>query len=85
MLKSVKEQLRAVPGRGLGYGALRYLTPADRVHPAGRPGAGPAPQVSFNYLGRTGAGGTTGPLGRVAKRSIMTPASTSWVMARLAV
>ncbi|MGH3801879.1 MAG: condensation domain-containing protein, partial [Pseudonocardiaceae bacterium] len=47
-LKSVKEQLRAVPGRGLGYGVLRYL--------AQEPGLGgrPAPQVSFNYLGRFG-------------------------------
>ena len=41
-LKSVKEQLRAVPNRGLGYGALRYL------------GGGadcPPPSVGFNYLG----------------------------------
>ncbi|MEU4805249.1 amino acid adenylation domain-containing protein [Actinosynnema sp. NPDC023587] len=41
-LKSLKEQLRAVPGRGIGYGALRYL--------AGGPACDPA--VSFNYLGR---------------------------------
>ncbi|MBB5954029.1 amino acid adenylation domain-containing protein/non-ribosomal peptide synthase protein (TIGR01720 family) [Saccharothrix tamanrassetensis] len=41
-LKSVKEQLRAVPGRGIGYGALRHL--------AGGPVCDPA--VSFNYLGR---------------------------------
>ncbi|CCH30562.1 non-ribosomal peptide synthetase [Actinosynnema sp. NPDC047251] len=41
-LKSIKEQLRAVPGRGVGYGALRYL--------ADGPGCDPA--VSFNYLGR---------------------------------
>ncbi|HKN99659.1 MAG TPA: amino acid adenylation domain-containing protein, partial [Pseudonocardiaceae bacterium] len=42
-LKSVKERLRSVPRRGVGYGALRYLT-----------GTAPAidPQVSFNYLGR---------------------------------
>src|SRR5207249_3177007 len=43
-LKSVKEQLRAVPRRGLGYGALRYLrtgTPA-----ADDLARGPAPQVS---------------------------------------
>ena len=44
-LKSVKEQLRAVPHRGPGYGALRYLT-----------GAGTSlasqPPVSFNYLGQ---------------------------------
>src|SRR2546430_660943 len=49
-LKSVKEQLRAVPGRGLGYGALRYLR-------EGVPGAeglagGAEPEVSFNYLGQ---------------------------------
>ncbi|MER5267683.1 amino acid adenylation domain-containing protein [Actinosynnema sp. NPDC002837] len=42
-LKSVKEQLRAVPGRGLGYGALRHLA---RTAPACDP------RVSFNYLGR---------------------------------
>jgi amino acid adenylation domain-containing protein/non-ribosomal peptide synthase protein (TIGR01720 family) len=43
-LKSVKEQLRAVPGRGLGYGALRYL--ADPPLPPAT-----EPQVAFNYLG----------------------------------
>ncbi|MGH7745847.1 MAG: condensation domain-containing protein, partial [Candidatus Dormibacteria bacterium] len=45
-LKSVKEQLRAVPGRGLGYGALRYLTQTSGL------AGGAAPQVSFNYLGQ---------------------------------
>ncbi|WP_367127293.1 amino acid adenylation domain-containing protein [Saccharothrix sp. HUAS TT1] len=42
-LKSVKEQLRAVPGRGIGYGALRRLA---RTAPACDP------RISFNYLGR---------------------------------
>ncbi|HEX2288933.1 MAG TPA: condensation domain-containing protein, partial [Pseudonocardiaceae bacterium] len=42
LLKSVKEQLRAVPGRGLGYGALRYLTPTQALADQ------PHPQVSFN-------------------------------------
>ncbi|MGH3611415.1 MAG: amino acid adenylation domain-containing protein, partial [Pseudonocardia sp.] len=45
-LKSVKEQLRGVPRRGIGYGALRYLTET-----IGLAGAA-APQVSFNYLGQ---------------------------------
>jgi non-ribosomal peptide synthase protein (TIGR01720 family) len=45
-LKSVKEQLRAVPGRGLGYGALRYFT--DRGSELGAVG----PPISFNYLGQ---------------------------------
>ncbi|OXM62114.1 non-ribosomal peptide synthase/polyketide synthase [Amycolatopsis vastitatis] len=50
LLKSVKEQLRAVPRRGVGFGALRYLT-----------GTAPAlePEISFNYLGRLdGAAGS---------------------------
>ncbi|NBH12580.1 condensation domain-containing protein, partial [Amycolatopsis sp. SID8362] len=56
-LKAVKEQLRAVPRRGIGYGALRYLT-----------GTAPDidPLVSFNYLGRfddaDGGAFQTGPL-----------------------
>ncbi|RKT55883.1 non-ribosomal peptide synthase protein (TIGR01720 family)/amino acid adenylation domain-containing protein [Saccharothrix australiensis] len=41
-LKAVKERLRAVPNRGIGYGALRHF--------AGGPVCDPA--VSFNYLGR---------------------------------
>ncbi|MCT9935259.1 amino acid adenylation domain-containing protein [Planotetraspora sp. A-T 1434] len=45
-LKSVKEQLRAVPRRGLGYGALRYLGGAVQAETDRRP------QVSFNYLGQ---------------------------------
>ncbi|MFE7469461.1 condensation domain-containing protein, partial [Streptomyces sp. NPDC057499] len=45
-LKAVKEQLRAVPDRGVGYGALRYLGGglAAPVHGD--------PQITFNYLGR---------------------------------
>jgi aspartate racemase len=48
VVKSVKEQLRQVPGHGIGYGLLRYLnTDTARIL-----GALPGPQVSFNYLGR---------------------------------
>ncbi|MFD1148976.1 amino acid adenylation domain-containing protein [Saccharothrix hoggarensis] len=42
-LKSVKEALRAVPRRGIGYGVLRHLA---RTAPACDPAVG------FNYLGR---------------------------------
>ncbi|BDM74033.1 non-ribosomal peptide synthetase (plasmid) [Streptomyces nigrescens] len=45
-LKSVKEQLRAVPGRGLGHGALRHLAPTAGIADAA------LPPISFNYLGR---------------------------------
>ncbi|MEV7872746.1 condensation domain-containing protein, partial [Streptomyces sp. NPDC088124] len=46
-IKSVKEQLRAVPHRGVGYGALRYLgdAPVDAL-------AALDPQISFNYHGQ---------------------------------
>ncbi|MET0700178.1 MAG: amino acid adenylation domain-containing protein, partial [Mycobacterium sp.] len=50
-VKTVKEQLRAVPRNGLSYGALRYLSGRPR------PDLAVSPQVLFNYLGRfTGAG-----------------------------
>jgi non-ribosomal peptide synthase protein (TIGR01720 family) len=52
VVKSVRRQLRAFPGNGFGYGALRYLT--------GKLPAGPKPQVSFNYLGQFDSGGETG-------------------------
>ncbi|WP_306362892.1 non-ribosomal peptide synthetase [Nocardia sp. CC227C] len=49
VLKSVKEQLLAVPDRGVGFGLLRHLEPAaaDRL-------TGDIGQLGFNYLGRTG-------------------------------
>jgi amino acid adenylation domain-containing protein/non-ribosomal peptide synthase protein (TIGR01720 family) len=50
VLKSVKEQLRAVPRRGLSYGALRYLSPPDS--PASVLRDDPLPQISFNYHGQ---------------------------------
>ncbi|MFB9840442.1 condensation domain-containing protein, partial [Actinoallomurus acaciae] len=47
-LKRVKEQLRALPDHGLGYGLLRHL------HAGTGPDLAklPVPQISFNYLGR---------------------------------
>jgi non-ribosomal peptide synthase protein (TIGR01720 family) len=50
LIRSVRRQLRAVPGKGIGFGALSYLgTPAARQRLAV---AGPGPQIAFNYLGR---------------------------------
>jgi non-ribosomal peptide synthase protein (TIGR01720 family) len=49
-LKEVKEQLRQIPERGIGYGLLRYLTKdADVSQQMARV---PQPQIIFNYLGR---------------------------------
>jgi amino acid adenylation domain-containing protein/non-ribosomal peptide synthase protein (TIGR01720 family) len=49
-LKSVKEQLRHTPNRGIGYGMLRYL--CGNLATVERLQALPKPEVSFNYLGQ---------------------------------
>ncbi|MER7771803.1 amino acid adenylation domain-containing protein [Kitasatospora sp. NPDC096140] len=48
-LRNVKEQLAAVPGKGLGFGLLRHLNP--RTAPA--LAALGTPDIGFNYLGRS--------------------------------
>ncbi|MFB6809233.1 amino acid adenylation domain-containing protein [Streptomyces sp. NPDC056387] len=47
-LKRIKEQLRALPDNGTGFGLLRHLHPEGRA----RLGGLPRPQIGFNYLGR---------------------------------
>ncbi|HZR38635.1 MAG TPA: condensation domain-containing protein, partial [Ktedonobacteraceae bacterium] len=49
-LKSIKEQLRAIPQRGIGYGLLRYLCEDTQV--AEQVSQLPAAELSFNYLGQ---------------------------------
>ncbi|MFL5540990.1 MAG: condensation domain-containing protein, partial [Longimicrobiaceae bacterium] len=49
-LKRVKEQLRAVPRRGIGYGALRGLSPDAQLRRA--LAAQAEPEILFNYLGQ---------------------------------
>ncbi|HEY7489757.1 MAG TPA: amino acid adenylation domain-containing protein, partial [Candidatus Tectomicrobia bacterium] len=49
-LKAVKEQLRAVPNRGISYGLLRYLHSDERLSEQVR--SLPQAEVSFNYLGQ---------------------------------
>ncbi len=68
-LKSVKEQLRRIPRRGIGYGVLRYLS--DDHSTRQRLSDLPQAQLSFNYLGQFGdytavesIGPTCGPLNR---------------------
>lgn len=49
-LKFMKEQLRDIPNRGIGYGLLRYLTETETIREQIR--TLPQPEVIFNYLGR---------------------------------
>ncbi len=49
VIKQVKEQLRKIPNKGIGYGVLRYLTSSKQTE-------GICfqlqPEISFNYLGQ---------------------------------
>jgi non-ribosomal peptide synthase protein (TIGR01720 family) len=51
-IKSIKEQLRAVPQRGASYGVLRYCSTDGAVVAALQ--ARRAPEVLFNYFGQAG-------------------------------
>ena len=47
-LGRVKEQLRAIPDKGIGFGLLRYLNPETSEALA----AAPPRHIGFNYFGR---------------------------------
>ncbi|MGO4421570.1 condensation domain-containing protein, partial [Streptomyces sp. MCAF7] len=53
VLKRVKELVRSVPDRGIGFGLLRYLN--SETGALLREGA--RPEIGFNYLGRFEVGG----------------------------
>ncbi|BAY66479.1 amino acid adenylation domain-containing protein [Calothrix brevissima NIES-22] len=50
ILKSVKEQLRQIPHKGIGYGLLRYLCLDEQISQKFQ--SYPTAQISFNYLGQ---------------------------------
>ncbi|MEH2130688.1 MAG: amino acid adenylation domain-containing protein [Nostoc sp.] len=50
ILKLIKEQLRRIPNRGIGYGLLRYLHQDHTIRTKLQ--ALPQAEVSFNYLGQ---------------------------------
>jgi non-ribosomal peptide synthase protein (TIGR01720 family) len=58
-LRDVKAARRTLPQRGLGYGALRWLGD-DATRHALTPRL--VPEMTFNYLGQTGASAEDGPL-----------------------
>jgi non-ribosomal peptide synthase protein (TIGR01720 family) len=72
-LKAVKEQLRQIPNKGIGYGVLRYLHPEAEVRAALQ--ALPAAEVSFNYLGQLDQTLSESSLFRPARESSGPPES----------
>ncbi|MFJ4068427.1 non-ribosomal peptide synthase/polyketide synthase [Pseudomonas sp. NPDC089996] len=65
-IKGIKEQLRNVPNKGIGYGLLRHLGPqAAQQALAGLP----QPRITFNYLGQFDTAMAEGALWRLAEES----------------
>ncbi|SCX53462.1 non-ribosomal peptide synthase domain TIGR01720/amino acid adenylation domain-containing protein [Pseudomonas sp. NFACC32-1] len=54
-IKTIKEQLRAIPDKGLGFGVLRYLGDEQTRRTLA---ALPMPRITFNYLGQFDSGFT---------------------------
>ncbi|NDB85730.1 MAG: hypothetical protein EB127_23970, partial [Alphaproteobacteria bacterium] len=57
-IKRVKEHLRAIPKKGMGYGMLRYLTLEGRERLQNKK----EPNIVFNYLGQIDASKTKSDL-----------------------
>ncbi|MEV4016594.1 amino acid adenylation domain-containing protein [Nonomuraea angiospora] len=55
VLRSVRDQLRSVPDRGIGHGLSRWLSPDEDLRAA--LAAQQRPEVLFNYTGQCSAGG----------------------------
>ena len=67
-IKSIKEQLGAVPNRGIGYGLLRYLSGDTEITSILQ--ALPTAEVSFNYLGQFDWGMQADSLFKLAPESV---------------
>jgi non-ribosomal peptide synthase protein (TIGR01720 family) len=68
-LMAVKERVRSIPNRGLGYGVLRYLSGDPEIEQ--ELAAQPRPAISLNYLGQLGSGRENagpGPVFRISQR-----------------
>ncbi len=56
-IKCIKETLRRIPNKGIGYGILRYLIPEEKKQGFV---CGIEPEISFNYLGQFGQESSAG-------------------------
>ncbi|MBD2521399.1 non-ribosomal peptide synthetase [Nostoc sp. FACHB-133] len=67
VLKSVKEQLRVIPNKGIGYGLLRYLNVDAEIN--AQLEKIPQAEISFNYLGQFSQVVNTSSLMQIANES----------------
>jgi amino acid adenylation domain-containing protein/non-ribosomal peptide synthase protein (TIGR01720 family) len=67
-IKSIKEQLRTIPNRGIGYGLLRYLSGDAEI--TSQLSSSPQAEISFNYLGQFDWGIQENSLFKLAPESV---------------
>ncbi|KST70376.1 non-ribosomal peptide synthetase [Mastigocoleus testarum] len=72
-VKSIKEQLRKIPNRGIGYGLLRYMS--EDLTSIEKLTAITQPEISFNYLGQFDQVLSESAIFRLAKNSNSTERS----------
>ena len=65
-LRAVRDSLRLLPHRGMGFGLLKWLGPTDLAQ---RLQTQPLPQVAFNYLGQLDAAAASSRLFSLASES----------------
>lgn len=66
-LKAIKEQLRRIPDRGIGYGLSRYLSNNSEL--VSKLQAQPQSEVSFNYMGQLSSESSAGQWIALARES----------------
>ncbi len=66
-LYTIKEQLRSIPNRGIGYGVLRYLSHNQAI--AEQLQALPQAEIRFNYLGQSDSVLSESSLFKIAQES----------------
>jgi len=69
-IKCIKETLRRIPNKGIGYGILRYLTPEEKKDGLV---CGVEPEINFNYLGQFGQESSAGFI----QSSVMSPGQST--------
>jgi non-ribosomal peptide synthase protein (TIGR01720 family) len=70
-LRTVKEHLRAIPNKGVGFGVLRHITGLPELRSM------PAAEVSFNYLGQFDGGSDETAMFTLASESVGEPRSNA--------
>ena len=74
MIKGIKEQLRSVPDKGLGYGVLKYINQEKNLQEK------MSWDILFNYLGQLDTAVSAGKYLTIAEQSVGTPRNEAHIL-----